>query len=299
MPNVLIVDDSATDRELVSSVLQTDNNLNIIEAVNAKKALEVIRRETPDLVLTDLVMPDMDGLTLTESIRQDYPALPVILMTAHGNEETVVKALRTGAASYVPKREILNELMTTVTGVLEIVQASQQQQQVLTCMVQSETSYVLGNDTDLIQPLTAEIQRELVRLEIGDKNDGVQVAVAFYEAIMNAMYHGNLDLSSDMLQQNNNAFWELAAKRRRQAPYRDRRVFITVRHTRSEAVYIVRDEGDGFNPNEVADPVEMENLDKLSGRGLLLIRTFMSEVTHNDQGNEITMTFRKQSADDG
>ena len=294
MSRVLIVDDSAMDRELVASILQSKNEIEIIQASSARKALDMIRREPPDLVLTDLIMPEMDGLALTEVIRKDYPALPVVLITAHGNEDTVVKALRTGATSYVPKRDLFNDLIPTVTGVLEITQATQQQQKVLSCLVQTETRYVLGSETELIQPLTAEIHRNLVHMRLGDENEGVHVAVALYEAIMNAMYHGNLGLGSDLLQQQSSAYWDLAAKRRHQKPYRDRKVYITIKQTHTEAIYIVRDEGEGFNPNAVANPTENENLDKLSGRGLLLIRTFMADVFHNDSGNEITMIFRKK-----
>jgi DNA-binding NtrC family response regulator len=224
MSRVLIVDDSAMDRELVASILQSKNEIEIIQASSARKALDMIRREPPDLVLTDLIMPEMDGLALTEVIRKDYPALPVILITAHGNEDTVVKALRTGATSYVPKRDLFNDLIPTVTGVLEITQATQQQQKVLSCLVQTETRYVLGSETELIQPLTAEIHRNLVHMRLGDENEGVHVAVALYEAIMNAMYHGNLGLGSDLLQQQSSAYWDLAAKRRHQKPYRDRKV---------------------------------------------------------------------------
>jgi DNA-binding NtrC family response regulator len=164
MSRVLIVDDSAMDRELVASILQSKNEIEIIQASSARKALDMIRREPPDLVLTDLIMPEMDGLALTEVIRKDYPALPVILITAHGNEDTVVKALRTGATSYVPKRDLFNDLIPTVTGVLEITQATQQQQKVLSCLVQTETRYVLGSETELIPPLTAEIHRNLVHI---------------------------------------------------------------------------------------------------------------------------------------
>jgi DNA-binding NtrC family response regulator len=224
MSRVLIVDDSAMDRELVASILQSKNEIEIIQASSARKALDMIRREPPDLVLTDLIMPEMDGLALTEVIRKDYPALPVILITAHGNEDTVVKALRTGATSYVPKRDLFNDLIPTVTGVLEITQATQQQQKVLSCLVQTETRYVLGSETELIPPLTAEIHRNLVHMRLGDENEGVHVAVALYEAIMNAMYHGNLGLGSDLRQQQSSAYWDLAAKRRHQKPYRDRKV---------------------------------------------------------------------------
>ena len=72
----------------------------------------------------------------------------------------------------------------------------------------------------------------------------------------------------------------------------DRRVHIHARESHHEAVYVIRDEGPGFSPDALPDPTEPVNLDKVIGRGLLLIRTFMDEVSHNKAGNEITMIKR-------
>jgi anti-sigma regulatory factor (Ser/Thr protein kinase) len=70
-------------------------------------------------------------------------------------------------------------------------------------------------------------------------------------------------------------------------------VFVETTHSAHEAVFVVRDEGKGFDPLQIPNPIDAENLDKPSGRGLLLIRTFMDEVRHNGQGNEITMIKRR------
>jgi anti-sigma regulatory factor (Ser/Thr protein kinase) len=65
------------------------------------------------------------------------------------------------------------------------------------------------------------------------------------------------------------------------------------RESRDEAVYVVRDEGPGFDPSILPDPTDPSNLEKVSGRGLLLIRTFMDEIHHDDSGREITMIKRR------
>jgi len=62
--------------------------------------------------------------------------------------------------------------------------------------------------------------------------------------------------------------------------------------TKDEATFIIRDEGAGFDPNDLPDPTAPENLIRASGRGILLIRTFMDDVCFNDKGNEITMVKR-------
>ena len=73
---------------------------------DGREALAAIQRDPPDLVLTDLQMPEMNGLELVVAIRTTYPAIPVILMTAHGSEEIAMEALQKGAASFVPKKNL-------------------------------------------------------------------------------------------------------------------------------------------------------------------------------------------------
>ena len=84
-------------------------------------------------------------------------------------------------------------------------------------------------------------------------------------------------------------FREEGEKRRQELPYKDRRVYIFYEITRNSVKYVIRDEGKGFNYKAIPDPKDPENLFKVSGRGILLIMNFMSEVFWNERGNEITM----------
>jgi anti-sigma regulatory factor (Ser/Thr protein kinase) len=69
---------------------------------------------------------------------------------------------------------------------------------------------------------------------------------------------------------------------------------VTARFTHDQAIYIVRDEGPGFDPTKLPDPTDPANLEKTTGRGLLLIRTFMDDVTFNATGNEITVIKKRK-----
>ena len=84
-------------------------------------------------------------------------------------------------------------------------------------------------------------------------------------------------------------------KRRTEAPYRDRRVHFRVKLSPAEVAYTVRDEGPGFDPTKLPDPFDPSNLERIGGRGLLLIRTFMDHVKHNERGNEITLVKQRDA----
>ena len=87
MPKILVIDDSAVDRRLAGGLLEKAGedlpDVQVIYAPNGKEALITIARESPDLVLTDLQMPEMNGLEVVEEIKRRHASIPVILMTAH------------------------------------------------------------------------------------------------------------------------------------------------------------------------------------------------------------------------
>ena len=98
MARVLVVDDSPVDRKVVGGLLGKSPTLDIEFASDGEEALEVMRETHPNLVVTDLIMPNMDGLELVAAVVKQYPLVPVILMTGKGSEQIAVDALKAGAA---------------------------------------------------------------------------------------------------------------------------------------------------------------------------------------------------------
>ena len=295
MTTAAIVDDVKVDQRLAGALLESRTEFQLVYARNGRDALAKMERGVPDVVITDLQMPEMDGLELVEAIRRDYPTVPVILMTAHGSEDVAAQALRQGAAGYVPKRHLAQDLVPTVKRLLALAGKELQEQSALASLQQTESRFVLSNDPAQIQPLVSYLRKEAARVDFLDATEITRIAVALDEAITNAILHGNLEATSDLADADittRNSLWE---KRRAMQLYSERKVEITATHSRSEATYVVRDEGKGFNTSTLPDPRDPANLEKTSGRGLVLIRTFMDDVHHTQVGNEITMIKRAGS----
>lgn len=100
----LVVEDFETMRNIIKKILES-LNVKIIEAANGIDALKVLDTENVDIVLTDLVMPEMDGFELCEEIRRrpNLRHLPVIVISTHRDSKYVVRALRCGADDYLTK----------------------------------------------------------------------------------------------------------------------------------------------------------------------------------------------------
>lgn len=117
---VLVVDDDAGVRYTLREIL-SDAGLSVSLAEHGQQALEMARRQTFDLVISDLRMAPMDGLALLAALREEFPKLRVILVTAHGSERHAVEAMKLGAYDYFRKPFELDELMAVVERALEAV----------------------------------------------------------------------------------------------------------------------------------------------------------------------------------
>ncbi|MDA1185773.1 MAG: response regulator [Acidobacteria bacterium] len=266
MTNILIVDDSAADRILASRLLKQTPSWNVLFAEHGRAALEQLQQHTIDLVVTDLQMPELDGLGLVERIREEYPAVPVILMTARGSEVTAVKALQAGAASYVPKKALAQDLVETVHRILETSREHASYRRLLNRM--HEASFVLENDLDLISSLVSYLTHTIRDLGRFDQVDCHRLSTALDEAITNAYYHGNLEVQSTVREAGSKAYRTLAQARISEPRYRDRRIHVKAHFSGDEVRFVVRDDGDGFDSTIVADPTSPELVERPSGRGL-------------------------------
>lgn len=293
MMRVLVVDDLAVERCWIARLLGQQCQWELHFASHGKEALAWMARQLPDVVITDLMMPQMDGLELVEAIRKEFPQIPVILITSEGTEQTAVEALRRGAASYVPKSQMDLSLPETIRTVAELAFRRRDRTRVLQCLCRHRCRFVLPNDLASMPPVVHYLQEHLGYVGLCDAADRTRVGIALQEALANALYHGNLELSSHMRENAEQHYYRLIRERIHQLPYANRRIYLSADLSPQEAVFVVEDEGPGFDPSCLPDPTDPTNLEKLSGRGILLMRTFMDEVRFNPRGNQVTMIKRR------
>ncbi|HEX2915559.1 MAG TPA: ATP-binding protein [Chloroflexia bacterium] len=124
--HILLVDDNADMREYLKRLLK-EQGWQVTTTVNGKAALDTLRKNPPDLVLTDVMMPELDGIGLLQAIRahEETRLLPVVLLSARAGEEAEVKGLETGADDYLIKPFSARELIARVRANLELGQARQ------------------------------------------------------------------------------------------------------------------------------------------------------------------------------
>jgi len=273
---LLIVDDDPSIHELIQAMLvgtrwEADSASNGEEALTQTEG----RRQTNsyDVVLADILMPGMDGLTLLGQLRSRYPDIPVVIMTVKNTPEHVLGSLRREAAAYIAKPFSRDALLTTLDTAL--------------------SNAVAGGDIKILSDkpnwislqircrlATADRLTQFVRELPSDLDPDLreQIATAFRELLMNAVEHGgHLDP--------------------------EKTVDLSYIRTARSIVYYIRDPGAGFSMETLAHAaiantaeqpfrhVELRNEMGIrpGGFGLLMTKSFADELIYSAKGNEVIL----------
>jgi len=296
---ILIVDDEKIIRELLVTMLQEAGNYRLLTANNGKEALEVCQQEKEiDLVFTDLRMPVMGGMELLAELRQQRPDLPVVILTGYGRREDVIESLRLGASNFLLKPQEVDMVYTVASKILRMRFRKKLEQQIFDFFVEDHLTYTLPNDLQYTLPLIDLLTDKIDRIGICNEAELTNVRFALDEALVNAVVHGNLEIESSIkgvsLEQMLE-FNKIVKERSEIEPFINRKVIIT-RHLKRDCVFFtIEDQGKGFNWRSLPDSLDEMELLSSHGRGLFLIRAFMSHVEFNDKGNRITLIKERPS----
>jgi CheY-like chemotaxis protein len=116
--SVLVVDDEPDMLVNVARILRR-GRYECVTAGSGEEAIALLQRQRPDLILTDLRMPGMDGLALLRAVRRHFPPTPVVIFTAYASEATAQEALAAGASAFLPKPFTGAQLLETVRTALD------------------------------------------------------------------------------------------------------------------------------------------------------------------------------------
>ncbi len=141
MDTILIVDDEISYLKLLRAVLE-EEGYAIVTAEHGPEAMEILKNSDIDLIITDMRMPEMNGLQLLDAVRNGWPDIPVIIMTAHGSIEKAVEAMQKGAFTYIQKPFENNSLLAFVTKALTLSHVLQENKRLRSTI---QTQFRFGN----------------------------------------------------------------------------------------------------------------------------------------------------------
>ena len=267
---VLVVDDDPDVRDMIRTALTDAEGLEVGEAASGDEALEALARTPADLVLADLSMPGMDGLTFLGELRRRFPDMAVVVVSAAGTDEILVRCLEAGALDFLRKPFPLARLLDTVRNSL----ARKTQAPDLNLRYPKPGWLELTADShfETVARFRTCVER-LTEARIPPA-EAEELRFAIDELGRNAVEWGN---------------------RGREG----KRVRMSYCLLEDKILFKIEDEGEGFNPAEVPDPSadpadalrrRTESGKRSGGFGNHVVRRLMDEVLYNERGNVVVMT---------
>lgn len=178
MSKILIIEDEESIRRVLKKVLVDENSsYMILEAVDGVSGIEAIKKNKIDLVLCDIKMPKKDGIEVLKFLIQDFPEIPVIMISGHGDLETAVESMRMGAFDYISKPPDLNRLLNSVRGALKGSFRKKQNKKVLK---KTKTFKIIGESAEIlkISNLISKVSRTNAKVLILGPNGSGKELVA-------------------------------------------------------------------------------------------------------------------------
>jgi DNA-binding response OmpR family regulator len=285
---ILVVDDEEIIRySLQKKLSRLGYTVTSIES--AEDVLHLLKNdERIDLIITDLKLGKMDGIELLRRIRGLEEPIPVLIITGHGNVEDAIRALRYGASDFIRKPFDINEVASSVRGILGRKFEKKIEDSFAQYVMNEKASYRVPVDDSIISAISYHLTKNLVPAGLCNITFAGNISLALQEAISNAMYHGCLEIPSSIRDERGvKGYNEEIGRRKSDGRYRNRQVTITYELNRDFVEYQIEDEGPGFDYSALPDPRDPENFFKNSGRGLFIIRIHMDEVSWNEKGNSL------------
>ncbi len=298
MPSILIINPNPAIQQNLLELLDAQPDWKAKAVDSLAQGLDRLAAEAFEMVVADLQLVAQDEQANLSALMVADAYRPVLLTGTDGTVDQVVGALHAGAAGFIHTNRLDHDLIDHITRVLNAAKRNKTQARLLECMTSSCSQFELDNDPTLLPALLVRFQASVAMFGVCDENDRTRIGMALEEALSNALYHGNLEVCSDLRRDSLARYYDMAADRREQSPYRERKIHITETLTADSATFVIRDEGPGFDTSKLTIEPDPEDLEAVSGRGLMLMNAFMDEVLYNEKGNQVTLVKRRSGNDD-
>jgi len=265
---ILIVDGNPELLTLLQGVL-CELGHDVVATGNRDEAVGREDLEDFDLIISGLTDEAEGGVQILSELQRKRLLVPIVVSSEEAHQHGIIKAFKLGAANFLRRPYDEDELRTIVEKTLGYKLRFVDDLKVLP-FVHEKIEFELPSDLSLMNGVLHYLQERVVQLGV-IRPDRSNLFVALDEAFVNAVKHGNKNDPQKLVR-------------------------ITAELSAKEARFTIEDEGDGFDINEIPNPLDPANLFKTSGRGVLLIYNIMDEVRYNERGNRLTMIKRPEGS---
>jgi len=292
--SILIVDDEEIIRNVLRRKLEQTTAYKVYTADDGVVALDMFKEQPVDLVISDLLMKEMNGIELLRNLKSIEPSIPVIIITGYGTLDDAIEAIHLGAEDFIKKPFDINEVLETIDKTFRKLAEEADQREVIKFIAHEDIKLEIPNQFDLLNTVINYIFSHLRARWLVSDEDLHDVKVCLYEALTNAFEHGNLGISGEVktkyLEKGQQHWRDYLMEQMADVVNVEKAIRVNLTINEELMRVAIQDEGPGFDYRSRTQDVDPEELFRSSGRGLLLIQSLMDAVEFNDSGNEVTMT---------
>jgi len=258
---ILIIDDEVEIRLSLSKIVE-QLDLIPLTAQDGLEALNLLKSKKIDLVITDLMMPQMDGLKFIVKSREINPRIPIAVISGYGDAQNATFALTRGAFNFITKPFTIKEVENVIRKGLRLRELSLGTDKLLQ-NVRNQTKIVIPSYPHLLPSVIFYIIKECQWRGIDNENVLNNISVCTDEILTNALVHGNTKNPK-------------------------KKISVTLNFDAEKFTLTVKDEGKGLDVKKFSRHLKVNHSNIPNKRGLFIIGYLMDDVSFNKKGNEIT-----------
>ncbi len=284
---VLVVEDDAALLVYVKDTLEAEGH-ETRTAENGRQGFKLYHEFKPDMVISDIQMPEISGLELLKAIRRTQNETIMILMTAYGSEEYAMQALRLGADNYLKKPVRHSDLLPLLRKYDTLIKNRTMRQQVLGMIMRKEFTMQFGTSIERLPRIVDHLVLETGN--IFSERERLSIRLGLFELLANAVEHGNLGITRaekrEALQAG--ALTQLYTERLTVLELAARKITVKCILEPQTCEWVISDEGKGFDWQAMSRS-QQKTFDSLAehGRGILVAQYQFDECQYVGAGNSV------------
>ncbi|MEZ6123410.1 MAG: response regulator [Planctomycetaceae bacterium] len=287
---ILLIDDSVTDRTRCAGLIRNGHpGWNVLTAGGALAGLDLLSESPVDVVVSDLVMPGMDGRQLLKEMAERFPLIPVVLITSQGDDQIAADCVSMGAVNYVPKRQLAERLGTVLREVISDQEEVRTTRRVLQYLTETRCRFEFESHPEQIRSVVNFVGQRLQAMNRFSSQQIQNMSAAVREALLNSWYHGTLQVNQFPLQRSRQDYIPAAAAQAVSGKHTAVQIEFTMRVCGMTVEFTVQDTGPGFNTAAVDHLNEAPDDTFNNGNGIRRMRHLMKSVTYSPAGNSVTL----------
>jgi YesN/AraC family two-component response regulator len=283
---ILIVEDDFGSREFLYNLIKLEG-YDVEKACDGEEGIEVYHNYNPDLVISDIQMPKMDGLEMLSKLRSEKSDTIFIITTAFGSEDYAIEALRHGANNYLKKPIDKKSLLGLIKKYKTIVDSRKLAKKAEGKVIEKELRIEFKTHFEHIPSIVSQLISE-IGFKIDD-SDKTNIELGLDELITNSIEHGNLEITYDekVEASDNNTILDLYKERMSRPELAERKIIVDFKQKVGFVEWLITDEGKGFDWSAIPDPTKGAQLMELNGRGIFITNFLFDEMQYLGKGNQV------------